>query len=63
VPASDDYPAEDGHWTIVDDDVNTFWARRGAISVGQAVFLFLDYAISGRYQPLPRYDRCDLIKH
>jgi hypothetical protein len=63
VPASDDYPAEDGHWTIVDDDVNTFWARRGAISVGQAVFLFLDDAISGRYQPLPRYDRCDLIKH
>jgi mono/diheme cytochrome c family protein len=64
VPATDGAPpAEDGHWSVVDDDTNTLWATRGAISVGQAIFLFLDDAISGRTQPLPRYDRCDLIKH
>jgi hypothetical protein len=35
------------------------WSRRGAMSAGLAVFLYLDNLTKGQLQRVPDYDRCE----
>ena len=71
VAPSDNVPEDENHLLQLNDelDMSNYWATRGAINAGLAVFRFLQAAtgdkpvvIDGKpYTPKPRYDRCDLL--